>query len=220
MACSPPKPRDTNSTSEYPYVTTGPEDASDPATTGYFVNHVDLNVNNITRSVEFYTKVFGMRKMFTYHLTEHFSITYLAHSGGGKNGTAYQTTEELIRFKNNDAGKLELVSLDIEGKDIPGPPRMTSTISHLGIIVPDIPATQARLEEFGVTIYKKVGDPLPSTGYMANPYSLGDATNLSPKEWADIQAAMSQLNMLNIFAADPDGNLLEILPLDEPNLFG
>lgn len=220
FACSPPKPRSDNSTSKYPYAVPGPDDASDPATTGYLVNHVGINVNNMTRSMDFYIKVFGMRHMFTYHLTDRFAITYLAHSSGGKNGTGYQTTEELIRFKNNDAGKLELVHFDSRAGEIPGSPERTSTISHLGIIVPDMAATLARLEEYGVTIYKRPGEPMPTEGYLANPYSIGDASKLSAEEFAEILAVMGQLNTLNIFAADPDGNLLEIMPLDEPNLFG
>jgi len=219
IGCAPLKQRD-DSTSEYPSIDFGPEDAADPATTGIFINHAALNVNNLTRSTEFYSEVFGMRLMFTYRLTRYMTVAYMAHSGGGKNGSAYQTTEELIRYKNNAGGKLELVYLNTTGKDVPGPTTMTNTFSHIGIIVPDLAAIQDRLEKYGVTIYKRTGEPMPTDGYMGNPFSFGDATELTPEDWTDIQEEMGKINYLNIFASDPDGNVLEIQPLNEPSMTG
>ncbi|KAI9162847.1 Lactoylglutathione lyase [Paramyrothecium foliicola] len=198
----------------------GSDAPSDPATTGYFVNHFSLNVNNLTESIEFYTKIFGMRHVFTFNLTEHVSFTYLSHSQGGRNGSAYQTTDEILRYKNNNAGHIELFHLATEGHDVPGPVQIANTLNHIGIIVPDLEATQARLEEHGVTIYKKINAPMPSTGYMSSKFSLGDATNLADEEFATLQKVMGEFNKQTIFAADPDGNLLEILPLVEENLFG
>ena len=126
----------------------------------------------------------------------------------------------MLRYKNNNGGHLEFVYLNTTGEDIPSLAEQTSTFSHVGIIVPDVEAVQERLEDYGVTIYKKVGEPMPVDGYLSRPSSLGDASNLSSEEFAAFQEAMTQLNQLNVFAADPDGNLLEILPLNEPNLFG
>jgi lactoylglutathione lyase len=224
LSCAPPLRRqDANSTSQYPFVESGSDSPADPATTGYFVNHFSLNTNNLTRSMDFYTRIFGMRHMFTYHVTKHLSVTYLGHSQGGRNGSAYQTTEELLRNKQNSAGLIELVyfnTTSIGGEPILGPDKRTSTFSHVGMIVPDMMATQARLEEYDVTIYKKVGAPMPTDGPMASPFYLGDASNLSQEAFKEIQEQMTLLNQLNIFAADPDGNLLEILPFNEPNLFG
>ena len=214
-----PEPR--SGYKDVPDTILGPDTPSDPETLGYFVNHFALNVNNVTRSMEFYSEAFGMRHMFTHYLTKHISVTYMSHSQGGRNGSAYQTTAEMLRYKNNNAGHVELFHLDTQGgKDIPGPDKRTSTFAHVGIIVPDPEATQERLEQMGVTIYKKVGAPAPTEGPLSKPGYLGDASNLSDEEWADFQKAMGELNYLNVFAADPDGNLLEILPLNEPNLFG
>lgn len=224
LACVPaPTPGNGpgNGTTTYPYADPGSDERSDPATLGYFSNHLSLNVNNLTRSIEFYSQVFGFRRMFTYHITEHFSVTYMGHAQGGRNGTGYQSAEELLRFKQNQAGMLEMVHMDVEGKkDIPGSDERASTFSHLGIIVPDPEATVKRLEKYGVTIYKKPFEPMPSDGPLANPFTLGDATNLSPEAFAEFIDGMTKLNTLNIFAADPDGNLLEILPFDEPPIFG
>lgn len=213
-------PRSTNGSMEVPETVPGPNEPSDPETVGYFINHFSLNVNNLTRSIEFYRDIFGMRHMFTHYLSPHITVTYMTHSQGGRNGTGYQTTDEMLRYKNNNGGHLEFIHLNITGEDIPGSPKQTSTLNHVGIIVPDVEATQERLEDYGVTIYKKVGEPMPSEGPLSRPATLGDATNLSDEEFAYFQEAMSQLNQLNIFAEDPDGNLLEILPLNEPPLFG
>ncbi|PSN74685.1 hypothetical protein BS50DRAFT_615524 [Corynespora cassiicola Philippines] len=224
LSCAPPIRRQDDSTqSTYPFAEIGSDDPADPVTTGYFFNHFSLNTNNLTRSVDFYTRVFGMRHMFTYHLTEHLSVTYLGHSQGGRNGSAYQTAEELLRNKQNSAGLLEFVYFNrtsIGGEPIPGSDVRTSTFSHVGIIVPDPKATQARLEEFGVTIYKKIAEPMPKDGPLGTPFALGDASFLSDEAFEEIQEQMTKLNQLNIFAADPDGNLLEILPFNEPDLFG
>ena len=216
----PLRRRSTNSTSK---IEIGPDDPTDPETTGYFINYLSLNTNNLTRSMDFYTTVFGMRFMFTYHITEYISITYMGYSQGGRNGSAYQTTREMIRNKQNAAGMIELVYFNrtnIGGEPILGGDKMTSTFNHIGMIVPDPSATQARLEKFGVTIYKKLGARMPKDGPMGSPSILGDASNLSPEAFEEIQEEFTKLNALNIFAADPDGNLLEILPLNEPPMFG
>jgi lactoylglutathione lyase len=147
------------------------------------------------------------------------TFAYMGHSQGGRNGTGYQTTEEMIRNKPNSAGLLEFVYFHTSTpgqKPLPGPDSLTSTFNHIGMIVPDPEATQKRLEDYGVTIYKKLGAEWPSDGPYGTPYSLGDAAGLSEDEWEEIKKGMTNLNKLNIFAGDPDGNLIEILPLNEP----
>lgn len=210
-------PRSTSNSSNPVF---GPDVPSDPETVGYFVNHLSLNVNNLTESINFYKDVFGMRHLFTFNLTPHVSFTYMSHSQGGRNGTGFQTTEEMLRFKNNNGGHLEFVHLSTPGDDIPGAPQRTGPLNHIGIVVPDLEATQTRLQSHGVTIWKGIGEPMPSTGYLASKYALGDASNLSDEEFALLQEVMGEFNQQVIFAADPDGNLLEILPLNEPDLFG
>ncbi|CAI6329179.1 unnamed protein product [Periconia digitata] len=220
QCCAPNDARqagnDTNSTPEHPYVVRGDDSPADLQTTGYYVNHFSLNVNNLTRSIDFYTRVFGMRFMFTYHLTPHLSFTYVTHSQGGRNGTGYQTNGELIREKNNNGGAIEFVHFTPPNKkDIEGPKVRATTLSHVGMVVPDPKATQERLKQQGVPIYKGVGEDMPTEGPFASPFYLGDATNLSPDDFAAIQAGMTKLNFQNIFAEDPDGNLLEIIPREE-----
>jgi lactoylglutathione lyase len=192
-----------------PIMVMGPE-GSDPATTGYNLNHVSLNVRDLTRSLKFYTEVFGMRQMFTVNLTDHYSITYLAHSSGGKNGTGYQTTPELIRNQHNSQGLLALLYLDVPDNTIPSSTEMSNTLMQVGFVVPDIHIAQDRLEELGVTFYKKISEPFPRDGPL---HSAGafDPTKISPEEFETLIAVMTTLNENTIFAADPDGNVLEIL---------
>ncbi|KAF4962486.1 hypothetical protein FSARC_9439 [Fusarium sarcochroum] len=194
----------------------GSDRPSDPATTGYFLNKVGISVSNLTRSMDFYTQVFGFRHMFTFQATSHFSITYLGHSSGGRNGTGYQTAEEMIRNKNNMAGQLSLIHLNAtEDPQLQG----ASTFRHIiGIIVPDIREAQSRLEKYGAEIFKKIEEPMPTTGPLGNPFGFGDASDLSTKDWEAIQNVMTKINQDGVFAADPDGNLLEVLPAEEAAL--
>lgn len=158
--------------------------------------------------------------MFTYHVTQHLSFTFMGYSTGGRNGSGYQSTEEIIRYKNHVGGKLELVHFNSTGEDIPGSAVKTSSFNHLVIVVEDIQATQKRLEEFGVTILKRAQEPLPTEGYFANPFSLGDASNLSSEDFAAIHEGMSRSAWLNIYCADPDGNMIGVIPVDEGDIFG
>ncbi|KAM0549567.1 hypothetical protein ACHAPJ_009383 [Fusarium lateritium] len=199
-----------------PAFITGSDKSSDPATTGYFLNKVGISVSNLTRSMDFYTQVFGFRHIFTFQATPHFSVTYLGHSSGGKNGTGYQTAEEMIRNKNNVAGQLSLIHLNAtEDPQL----QSTNTFRHIiGIVVPDIREAQARLENYGAEIFKKIEEPMPTTGPLGNPYGFGDARGLSTKDWKAIQNVMTKINLEGVFAADPDGNLLEVLPAEEKAL--
>ncbi|KAI0186506.1 Glyoxalase/Bleomycin resistance protein/Dihydroxybiphenyl dioxygenase [Xylaria flabelliformis] len=199
-----------NNTDNYPQVILGPE-GSDPTTTQYSLNHVTLNTGNITRAVDFYTKVFGMRVITTIKVSKHFSTTYLGYSFAGRNGTGYMTAEELFRQQRNTQGLLEIISLQSHDNDLPSSTQKTSTFSQLGFVVPDTEAIQKRLEDFGVTIYKRIGDPSPEDG----PFTI--ATNLirskiEPKEFAAIFLTLSDAQYSYVFAADPDGNMIEIMP--------
>ncbi|KAI0189060.1 hypothetical protein F4808DRAFT_445752 [Astrocystis sublimbata] len=200
----------TNSTDQYPQVILGPE-GSDPSTTEYQLNHASLNTNNLTRSVDFYTKVFGLRVIATLQLTKHFSTTYLGYSFAGRNGTGYMTSEELLQQMHNAQGLLELLYLDAPDNDLPASTQNTNTFSHMGFVVPDTTVTQKRLEDFGATFYKKIGEPSPEDGPYAVAINLV-RSKVDPTEFATLHATLSSAQKSYIFAADPDGNMLEILP--------
>ncbi|KAI1370086.1 hypothetical protein F4677DRAFT_398462 [Hypoxylon crocopeplum] len=194
-----------------PRLIIGPE-GSDPATTAYQLNHASLNVRNLTRSLDFYNRIFGMRHMYTVQVTEHFYTAYMGHSSGGRNGTGYQTTAELIRNQANSQGLLELLYVDIEDDYVISPSTdIPNTFSHLGFIVPDIDEAQNRLEVSNVSIYKRVGEPFPRDGPVINAGVL-NRSRFSQEEFESIIAGMSESTKGFILAADPDGNMIEIVP--------
>lgn len=114
---------------------------------------------------------------------------------------------------------IELIHFDAGGEYIPGPDVRASTFGNVGFIVPDPRVAEQRLKEYGATVYKGVGEDMPTSGPLGRPEVLGDARGLSEEAWRDIQREMSTLNRANVFAADPDGNLIEVLPVVEPDLF-
>jgi lactoylglutathione lyase len=218
MALAPPLiPRQDEPPTESP-ITLGPDTPTDSATIGYNINAITLNTNNLTRSIEWYRDVFGMRHMFTYKATDILSVALLGHSAGGRNHSAYQTTQELIRFKNNEGGKMELIALDAGGggDGVPASDTVTTTFNHLAFSVPDSQAAQDRIERMGLPIYKKIGEPWPSDGPIGSPFALGDGSQVSDEQWDDIRTAMSQVNSALIYLPDPDGNLVKIIPLNDP----
>ncbi|KAK9442094.1 Glyoxalase/bleomycin resistance protein/dioxygenase [Metarhizium brunneum] len=58
------------------------DEPSDSATVGYLLNHLFLNVGNLSAGIAFYAKGFGMRDTFTTQVTNHYSLAYIAHSHG------------------------------------------------------------------------------------------------------------------------------------------
>ena len=196
---------------EYPWQEPPDETPSDLATTGYFINHLGLNVRNMTESVNWYKEAFGMRVLFVLHVSEHFSISYLGHSHGGRNGTGYQTVEELNRQKNNIEGLVELVSLEFPGWDLPSSIRVPNTFSHIGMVVPDVQATQARLEAMGANIIKGVGAEVTLDGPFGVANGFTQAGNaISQEERGLIHQALIPIDNPFVYVADPDGNVIEV----------
>ncbi|KAL9573066.1 hypothetical protein ACKAV7_002751 [Fusarium commune] len=184
---------------EYPYPVLGTDEPADWATTGYFINHFAISTRNLTASLEFYSKVLGFRKMFTLHVSKTYSITYLAHAHGGKNGTGYQTALELNREK----------TLGIM-------PRHPNTFAHIGLVVPDAQKIQERLETMpDVKIVKKFGEKFTE---LTDDLVIGPAVGLPPtvvaqlsleEREAIVQGLGPSVDPL-IFIVDPDGNFIEI----------
>ncbi|KAK7433328.1 hypothetical protein QQZ08_000267 [Neonectria magnoliae] len=195
--CVTPMPA--NETLEFPYPELGSDEASDPATTGYFINHLCLNVKNLTESVNFYTEIFGLRKILTLHVSEHYSITYLGHSHGGKND-----------LRRAQPGEEQCVN------DLPASTKIPNTFGHIGMVVPDIKATQARLEAYGdsVEIIKSYDQNLflPSDIATATSLSPDAVAQLSKEELDFILSVLIPFNKPLIFVNDPDGNMIEIQP--------
>ena len=203
----------------FPRVEPGSNEPADFATTGYVLNHFSLNVKDVTRSIKWYGDVLGLRLIFNYRATERLSIAYMAHSHGGKNGTGYQTVSEMNRLKNNMEGLLELVSYANSDTDLVASTIKVNTFSHYGLIVPDVPAAQARFEKLGVTILKRAGEATPLKGPIAEAFGLGSVWERDPAEAETIEKALLTTGGQDfVIIADPDGNMIEVQSLNSPQL--
>jgi hypothetical protein len=113
-------PPTTPPTSAQPWnFTPGNDGPADPATTSYFINHIALLVNDIEVSRKWYSEVLGMRHVFTFDVSEDYSVMYMAHAQGGRSGTGFQTGAELSRDKNNLAGMVEFLSYKVSANVLP-----------------------------------------------------------------------------------------------------
>ncbi|KAF3809553.1 Lactoylglutathione lyase [Colletotrichum gloeosporioides] len=198
-SCTPPP---TGSNQTYPRFSHGQDVAPDHATAAYTMNHISLLVNDLEASLDFYTRMLGMRVIHHIEATEWFGIVYLGYSHGGRNGTGWQPSSELHRQRSNMEGLIELVYRSNQaGKRDP-----SGTLSHLGFVVPDVAATQKRMKDNNVTIIRKAGE-LPQTfpKPLARAFGL---LNLTKMENDEILKAMPRYLMV----ADPDGNVVEFQP--------
>lgn len=206
-ACPPlPDKRDTNGSTAFDIGADGP---ADPATIGYTINHFALVVNDINATQHFYGDILGMRHVFTFHATNDYSITYMGHTSGGKNGTGYQTGEEMLTEKNNREGLMEFLYWKgrNESDTVPAATAVRNTFSHIGLIVPDIMQVQQRLESYGVEILKAVGDDLSVDSIIPQAYGLGQ----NAMEDEAVTEGFRAIGFQDyLFVTDPDGNLLEI----------
>lgn len=189
-------------------LTIGSNKPSDPATIGYNLNHFGLVVNDVNTSLHFYTEVLGMRHLFTFRATSNFDVVYLAYSQGGMNGTGYQTTEEMLAEKTNRAGLLELVCYTASNSTLKASTTAPNTFSHVGMVVPDVEKTQARMEQYGIEILKRVGEDISGKGEIANAFGFGAASA------SEVKAGLVAIDGIGfkdfLIVTDPDGNLIEI----------
>ena len=144
-------------------------------------------------------------------MSEHFSISYLGRAHGGRNSTGYQTSEELNREKNRAAGLLELLHLDLPGWDLPSGQKVPNTFSHIGMVVPNVTETQARLEAMGANILKGAGDEFRGEGpFAAAAGFMALRAQISPEEEATLMMTLKPWNRPLLFVADPDGTIIEV----------
>lgn len=195
VSCGPDKSNGT-----YPRLTIGPDVVPDPATAAYSMNHFALLVNDLDASLDFYTRILGMRVVHRVEPTSWFEVVYLSYSHGGRNGTGWEPAAEMYRQRTNREGLMELV----HRRNRPAPGGWSGTLSHVGLVVPDVAATQRRMEENDVPILRRAGqllDALPAP--LARGFGL---VNLTKAESDEIIRAMPRFLMVT----DPDGNVVEI----------
>ena len=193
--------------------TVGTDGPAPAATLGYTLNHFGLVVNDLDAMMHFYGQVLGMRHLFTYSTTW-FDIVYMGYSHGGKNGTGFETGEELFSEKTNTEGLLEIVypkncnDNSTDDNDFKPSTKTPNTFSHVGLVVSDVMETQTRMKAHGAKILKEVGaNPLPGSP-VAKAFGLADERASSQK---DALAAINAIGFNTfLLVADPDGNLIEI----------
>lgn len=194
-----------------PSLALGDDGPADVETLGYTVNHFALLTHNVTATKQFYGKVLGMRTVFSYGAGTPYEVLYMGYSHGGKNGTGFQTGEELFAQKNNIEGMIEFLYVEDCGQTAnftPSTQRINS-FSHIGLIVPDINATQARLEQYGARILKPANEPISVESSAAKAFGFASNTAAARKALKGVQGIGFDSFIL---AADPDGNMLEIQP--------
>jgi lactoylglutathione lyase len=111
LGCLPPIKR--RSSSAYPDLTVGSDGPADPATLGFMIGHFALLVNDLAATQRFYGDALGMRHIFTYNSSEEYTIMYMGHSQGGKNGTGYQTGDDMFSEVYNMEGLIEFIEFKV-----------------------------------------------------------------------------------------------------------
>jgi lactoylglutathione lyase len=104
------------SSGAYPELTTGTDGPADPATIGFTIGHFALLVNDLAATRHFYGDALGLRHIFTYNSSEEYTIMYMGHAQGGKNGTGYQTGEEMFSEVFNMEGLIEFIEFKVSFK--------------------------------------------------------------------------------------------------------
>lgn len=138
----------------------------------------------------------------------------MGYSHGGKNGTGYQTGEELYNEKTNTEGLLEFIGgpKASQSAGIPSSTKRLNTFSHVGLVVPDTKQIEARLKKFGIEILKPVGEmPVPGTAtakLLEGAFGLSTFNEEEQKEALDALVPLGFEKFLVV--TDPEGNVVEI----------
>lgn len=139
--------------------------SEDAPTVGYNLNHLMLRVRDAKASLHFYVDLMGMRTIFSWEVGPA-TIYYLGYPKTAEHRKdpakfASETAKDLM----HTPGLLELVHVHgaetADGgqyRHVSGcePPNMG--FGHIGVTVPDVSATLARLEKAGVEIVSRVGE--------------------------------------------------------------
>jgi lactoylglutathione lyase len=201
------------------FFTVGTNGPAHPETLGFFINHLSLIVSNLTASKEFYGNVLGMRHIFTAQLSPHYSVTYMGHAQGGRNGTGFQTGEELLRNKNNAAGLLEFQFLDdaADQEERLASTRRANTFSHLGLIVPSLEKAQEWFDGHGVNVTKRIGETADENDSVRNALGIGEAALTNQTEEGLLEQGQELVGFPQLIVIeDPDGNMIEVQQLVPP----
>ncbi len=135
----------------------------DPATADYVFNQTMLRIKDPERSLDFYTRVLGMRLVRKLDFPEmKFSLYFLAYLSDEQAATVPDDADERSRFTFSREAMLELTHNwgtekddDVRYHDGNSEPR---GFGHIGIAVPDVYAASERFEQLGVDFVKRPDD--------------------------------------------------------------
>jgi lactoylglutathione lyase len=130
--------------------------------------HTMLRVGDMPRSVDFYTRIIGMKVLRTRDVPEHkYSLTFLAFGEGNADGSA-----ELELTYNYGVDRYE----------------MGTAFGHLAIGVPDVAATCERIKTAGGKVTREAGPVKGGTTVIAfvedpDGYKIELIERLSMADW-------------------------------------
>lgn len=141
----------------------GLSDTADPATRDYVFNQTMLRIKDPQRSLDFYTRIMGMRLVRRLDFPEmKFSLYFLAYlsdeqaaevPGDDAQRTTYTFSREAMLELTHNWGSEN--DPDVNYHDGNSDPR---GFGHIGVAVPDVYAAAERFEKLGVEFVKKPDD--------------------------------------------------------------
>ena len=141
----------------------GLSEAPDPATRDYVFNQTMLRIKDPERSLDFYTRIMGMRLVRKLDFSEmQFSLYFLAYlsdeqaaevPGDDAKRTTFTFSREAMLELTHNWGSEE--DPELEYHDGNAEPQ---GFGHIGVAVPDVYAAAERFEKLGVEFVKKPDD--------------------------------------------------------------
>ena len=141
----------------------GLSDSADPATRDYVFNQTMLRIKNPERSLDFYTRIMGMRLVRKLDFEEmKFSLYFLAYLSDEQAAEVPEDDPRRTTFTFSREAMLELTHNwgsedDPELKYHDGNAQPQG-FGHIGVAVPDVYAAAERFQTLGVEFVKKPDD--------------------------------------------------------------
>ena len=144
----------------------------EPATQGYVFNHTMLRVKDPAVSLDFYTRVIGMRLLRKLDFPEWtFSLYFLAMVPAGE--PVPEETGERQRYTFSRQGILELThnwgtenDADLKYHDGNSEPQ---GFGHICFSVPDLNAACKRFDQLGIEFVKRPDEGLKNVAFIKDP---------------------------------------------------
>lgn len=138
-------------------------ESADPATRDYVFNQTMLRIKNPERSLDFYTRIMGMRLVRRLDFQEmKFSLYFLAYLSDEQAAEVPADDTKRTTFTFSREAMLELThnwgSENDPGLNYHDGNSEPRGFGHIGIAVPDVYAAAARFAKLGVAFVKKPDD--------------------------------------------------------------